>query len=54
LAGRGFSEQIETEYKQNNPGLDFQVLDQMEARGVPDDQLQGFLRDGDLAAGGSR
>lgn len=46
LAGRGFTEQIETDYRKKNPTLDFQTLDRLEAQAVPDDELAAFLRDG--------
>lgn len=48
LAGRGFTEEVEAEYRKKNPGLDFAILDQMEARGIPDDELAEFLREGGL------
>ena len=46
LAGRGFTEEIESDYKKKNPGLDFSELDRMEASGIDDGRLVEFLRDG--------
>lgn len=48
LAGRGFSEEVEASYKNNNPQLDFSLLDQMEEQGLDPNELTAFLRDGGL------
>ena len=40
LAGRGFSEEVEQDYKAKNPTLDFADIDKMEAQEVPEDQLR--------------
>jgi hypothetical protein len=42
LAGRGFNEQIESEYKDEND-LDFSLVDQMEQFVLPPEQLAEFL-----------
>lgn len=48
LAGRGFSAQVESDYRSKNPALDFATLDALEAGGVDADRLLAFLRDGGL------
>jgi uncharacterized protein YgiM (DUF1202 family) len=52
LAGRGFTEEIEQDYKTKNPQLDFADMDKMEGYGLPDDQLTAFLTNGGLVPGG--
>lgn len=52
LAGRGFSEEIEQDYRAKNPDLDFADIDKMEGYGLPDDQLTAFLTNGGLTPGG--
>jgi hypothetical protein len=48
LAGRGFTEGVETQYKQDNPGLNFAVLDLMESQGIDPGDLDDFVREGGL------
>jgi SH3-like domain-containing protein len=48
LAGKGFSEQVEQEYKATNQELDFTWLDRMETFGVSDEAKVTFLREGGL------
>lgn len=54
LAGRGFTEQIESDYRTKNPALDFATLDRMEADGIPDSQLTDFLQEGGLKPRGDQ
>lgn len=55
LAGRGFSEEIENDYKTKNPTLDYTDVDKMEAQGIDDPKLSGFLQDGGVVPpGGSQ
>ena len=49
LAGKGFSQELETEYRKN--GLDFSVVDSMERMLVPGDDLLNFINEGRLARG---
>ncbi len=53
LAGRGFNEQIESEYKDQND-LDFAAVDRMEAFVLPVEELAEFLSavNADLSLGG--
>ena len=48
LAGKGFNEQVERKYRQDNPKLDFSMIDQMERIDVSDDQMRQFLADGQV------
>ena len=56
LAGKGFSEEIEREYKKNNRSVDFTWVDRMEKFRVTPEEMQAFLRQGDVvpAEGGAR
>jgi len=54
LAGRGFTEEIEQDYKKKNPTLDFADVDKMEAIEFPDDDLNSFLTTGGLNPDGGR
>jgi len=49
LAGKGFSPEMEMEYRQN--GLDYSMVDFMEQIAVPKDELLGFINDGILSRG---
>ena len=48
LAGKGFSEQVEKSYRQENPAINFGLVDKMEAYSVNPDKLASFVKDGDL------
>jgi uncharacterized protein YraI len=48
LAGKGFNEQVESQYKAGHANLDFTKVDAMEKRVVPDDSLLPFMRSGGL------
>ena len=49
LAGKGFSQEIEVEYRKN--GLDYSTVDSMEKLTIPDDELLRFVNEGRLARG---
>jgi hypothetical protein len=49
LAGKGFSPDVEIEYKKN--GLDYSMVDSMERITVPADSLLQFITEGRLARG---
>jgi hypothetical protein len=51
LAGRGFNSDIEDLYRNSNPGLHFDVVDQMEAFDVSPDEIYSFLVEGRLISG---
>jgi hypothetical protein len=52
LAGKGFNQQVENEYRTRNPKLDFSQIDQMESHTVSQDEIQAFIKDGRLTAQG--
>ena len=49
LAGKGFSKEVEAEYKKQNAKLDYAWVDRMLQFDVPVGQLVDFLKQGDLA-----
>lgn len=56
LAGKGFSEEIEKQYKQLNHNLDYAWVDRMEKFQVSPEQMQAFLKQGNVvpATGGAQ
>lgn len=46
LAGKGFNQQVEKQYKRENPHLDFSWVDKMEHFRVSSQQMQQFLAAG--------
>jgi hypothetical protein len=49
LAGKGFSSELETEYRKS--GLDYSVVDMMENMVIGDEELIDFIGEGRLARG---
>lgn len=54
LAGRGFTPQVEDQYREQNPELDFSHVDGIEQTQVDLLTLEGFVREGGLQAGGGQ
>ena len=56
LAGKGFSEEVEQQYKRNNRSLDYAWVDRMERFQVTPEQMQAFLKQGSVvpAEGGAK
>jgi hypothetical protein len=55
LAGKGFNEQVEGEFRKKNPDIDFRRIDRMEKIVVAQNEMQRFLKRGGLAPqGGSK
>ena len=56
LAGKGFSEEVEKQYKKLNNKLDYAWVDRMEQFQVTPEQMQAFLKLGNVvpAEGGAR
>ncbi len=56
LAGKGFSEEVEKQYKKLNRNLDYAWVDRMERFQVTPEQMQAFLKQGSVvpAEGGAR
>ena len=48
LAGKGFSKEVEAEYKKQNPQLDFTWVDWMGQQTVSSERLVAFLKQGNL------
>ncbi|MEE9549916.1 MAG: hypothetical protein V3W08_05905 [Candidatus Binatia bacterium] len=48
LAGKGFNEQVEREYREENPDLDFDIVDQIEKIGIDERDLEKFILEGKL------
>ena len=48
LAGRGFNQEVEQEFKTLNPDVDFTWIDRMEEMVVTQDQIQNFVKTGGL------
>lgn len=51
LAGRGFTPQVEDQYRQKNPKLDFSHVDRIEKTEVDPAKLEAFIAEGELAVG---
>jgi len=49
LAGKGFNEQVEEKFKQENKSIDFSWIDRMEKIVISQQEKQSFLREGGLA-----
>ncbi|MBI5814040.1 MAG: SH3 domain-containing protein [Nitrospinae bacterium] len=49
LAGKGFNEKVEKEYKKKNPELNFAAVDKMEKITVKDERIASFVKDGKLS-----
>ena len=54
LAGKGFNQQVEQEYKKQNRNIDFAWVDKMEQIVVSQEEIQAFLKQGGLAPTGGR
>lgn len=52
LAGKGFNEQVESEFRAKNSDLDFTWIDRMEKFVVSQKQMEQFLKEGDLSCEG--
>ncbi len=48
LAGKGFTPEVESSYRQKHPEMKFAEVDQVEAYGVAPAQLQTFITEGGL------
>jgi len=51
LAGKGFSPEVEAEYKKDGGDLNYPAVDAMERSTVPDKDLLAFIEEGHLAKG---
>ena len=48
LAGKGFTPEVEADYRQKHPNLNYAQVDQVEKFGVSPGELQTFIREGGL------
>jgi phage gp46-like protein len=53
LAGKGFTPQVESEYRKKNPKDDFAAVDRMEKLGASDTAVAAFLAEGNLRPRGA-
>ena len=51
LAGRGFTPQVEGEYRSKNPNLDFSHVDKIEKTSIDPGELEAFVAQGKLGGG---
>ena len=51
LAGKGFSKEVESEYRKTHRNLDYTWIDRMETRRVSEAQIQAFIKAGSLRGG---
>ena len=54
LAGKGFNQTVETEYRLSNPGMRYDVIDWMESINISPEEKQAFLDQGKAEAGGAQ
>ena len=52
LAGKGFNQQVEGEYKSKNPHLDYSLINALEQVVVPQAQIEQFIKEGELSPEG--
>jgi hypothetical protein len=52
LAGKGFSKQVENEFKGKNPKINYAWVDRMEKFVVSEKQIKRFLKEGELSPKG--
>lgn len=52
LAGKGFNEEVENNFKKKNKNIDFTWVDKMEKIVISGQEMQQFLKEGGLRAGG--
>jgi hypothetical protein len=52
LAGKGFNQQVESEFRAKNSNLDFIWIDRMEKYVVSEKRMKQFLKEGELSSEG--
>ena len=52
LAGKGFNESVEKEFKSKNRNVDYAWIDRMEGVDMSQEQIQQFLKEGELLSRG--
>ena len=51
LAGKGFNEEVEAQYRKSNKNLDYTWINQMETMKVSPEQMEDFIAGGNLVFG---
>jgi len=54
LAGKGFNQQVENDFKSKNPNVDFTWINKMEKMDVSQNQIQNFVEEGKLSPQGAQ
>lgn len=54
LAGKGFNQEVEKDFKSKNPQVDFAWVNKMENMVVSQDQITAFIREGQLTPKGEK
>ena len=54
LAGKGFNQQVENDFKSKNPQVDFTWINKMEKMTVSQNQIQVFIKEGQLSPRGAK
>jgi hypothetical protein len=52
LAGKGFNKQVENDFKSKNPQVDFTWINKMEKMTISQNQIQAFVKEGQLSPTG--
>jgi hypothetical protein len=52
LAGKGFNEAVENQFRSDNPNLDYAWVDRMQTFTLSPERLRAFLEEGDLTPPG--
>lgn len=54
LAGKGFNKEVEQQFRSKNPRVDFSWVNQMEHFTISDQQIQMFLKEGQVTPTGGK
>jgi hypothetical protein len=54
LAGKGFNKQVENNFKSKNPQVDFTAINTMEKITISQNQIQAFIKEGQLSPTGGK
>jgi len=54
LAGKGFNQQVEEDFKSQNPEVDFTWINRMEKTVISQNQIQTFIKEGKLSPEGGK
>jgi hypothetical protein len=54
LAGKGFNQKVEKDFKSKNPQVDFTAINTMEKMTISQNQIQAFVKEGQLSPTGGK